>query len=206
VRFIFLIILFPFLLKPQVQHLFYAVDSISKQIAYRQLDEATDLFAVDSIYLHARGLIHGNLSETFLSLTFAAVPYNKVPIRLPLIHVIVTFPLISSVDSIFRLKNKMLPSRLFFDTPPEGDKDKNAHFFGSAFIAYSSNIFDLGDVIGYFVEVFEASFEVQNQIDPRDMEANTLGQTFGRILKKHKDVLPSQVLILKTLYHIRMNL
>ncbi len=90
--------------------------------------------------------------------------------------------------------------------PDEGDKDKNAHFFGSAFISYSSNIFDLGDVIGYFVEVFEESFEVQNQVDPRDMEANSLGQIFGRIIKKHKNVLPSQVIILKTLYHIRINL
>jgi hypothetical protein len=206
VRLIILIILFPFLVKPQVHHLFYTVDSISRQIAARQLYDTEDLFEVDSMYMKARDLNKGDLAETFLSLTFAVIPYNKVPIRLPLIHTLVVFPLISSVDSIFRLKNRKLPSHLFFDTPKEGDNDKNAHFFGSAFISYSSNIFDLGDVIGYFVEVFEASFEVQNQVDPRDMEANTLGQTFGRIIKKHKDVLPSQVMILKTLYHIRMNL
>jgi len=186
--------------------LFYAVDSISKQIASRQLYDTEDLFAVDSMFIHARDLNKGDIPETFLSLCFAVIPYNKVPIRAPLIHTLIVFPLISSVDSIFRLKNKKLPSHLFFDTPKEGDNDKNAHFFGSAFISYSSNILDLGDLIGYFVEVFEESFEVQNQVDPRDMEANVLGQTFGRIIKKHKAVLPSQVMILKTLYHIRMNL
>jgi hypothetical protein len=182
------------------------VDSISKQIAARQFNETNDLFAVDSIYISARDLNKGDLTETFLSLAFAVIPYNKVPIRLPLIHTLVIFTLISSFDSTFKLKNKNLPSLLFYDTPQEGDKDKNAHFFGSAFISYSSNIVDLGDLIGYFVEVFEASFEVQNQVDPRDMEANVLGQIFGRIIKKHKNVLPSQVMILKTLYHIRMNL
>ena len=72
--------------------------------------------------------------------------------------------------------------------------------------ATDSDKYCIQDLIGYFVEVFEESFEVQNKVDPRDMEANTLGQTFGRIIKKHKDVLPSQVMILKTLYHIRMNL
>lgn len=205
-RLIFLIILFPFLVRPQVQHLFYPVDSISKQIAYNNYHTAEDLFAVDSIYIHARNLNKGDLPETFLSLCFAVIPYNKVPIRLPVIHTLVVYRLISSADSIFKLKNKRLPSHLFFDTPKEGDNDKNAHFFGSAFISYSSNIIDLGDLIGYFVEVFEESFEVQNMVDPRDMEANTLGQIFGRIIKKHKNVMPSQVMILKTLYHIRMNL
>ena len=182
------------------------MDSISKQIAFNQYNVTDDLFAVDSMYISARDLNKGDIPETFLSLTFAVIPYNKVPIRLPVIHTLVVYKLISSVDSIFRLKNKKLPSHLFFDTPKEGDNDKNAHFFGSAFISYSSNILDLGDLIGYFVEVFEESFEVQNQVDPRDMEANSLGQIFGRIIKKHKDVLPSQVMILKTLYHIRINL
>jgi hypothetical protein len=120
----------------------------------------------------------------------------------------INFPLISSADSIFKLKDKNLPARLYFDTPEDdfGDRDKNAHFFGSAFISYSSSIVDLGDLIGYFVEVFEESFEVQNQVDPRDIQANQLGNLFGKIIKKHKNVLPSQVLILKTLYQIRMNL
>ena len=207
-RFILLIILFPFLVSPQVRHLFYAVDSLSKYLAVKQHNEINDLYAVDSIYLHAKDQLKGDISETFLCLTFAAVPYNNIPIRLPVIHLKLNFPLISSADSIFKLKDHNLPTRLFFDTPEDdfGDKDKIAHFFGSAFISYSSNIVDLSDLIGYFVEVFEESFEVQNQVDPRDIQANQLGNLFGKIIKKHKNVLPSQVLILKSLYHIRMNL
>lgn len=207
-KYTLLIILFPFLVSSQVSHLFYAVDSISKFIAADEYNEINDLYAVDSIYLHAKDQLKGDLSETFLSLTFAAVPYNIVPIRLPVIHLMLNFPLISSADSIFKLKNHNLPALLFFDTPEDnfGDKDKIAHFFGSAFISYSSNIFDLGDLIGYFVEVFEESFEVQNQVDPRDIQANQLGNLFGKIIKKHKNVMPSQVLILKSLYQIRINL
>jgi hypothetical protein len=203
-----LIILFPFLVSSQVRHLFYDVDSLSKYIASKKYNELNDLYAVDSLYLHAKQQLNNDLSASFLSLTFAAIPYNVVPIRLPVIHLILNFRLLSSADSIFKLKNHNLPSLLFFDTPEDdfGDKDKIAHFFGSAFISYSSNIFDLGDLIGYFVEVFEESFEVQNQIDPRDIQANKLGNLFGKIIKKHKNVLPSQVLILKSLYHIRINL
>jgi hypothetical protein len=207
-RLFLVIILFPFLASPQVRHLFYAVDSLSKYIALKQHNEINDLYAVDSIYLHAKDLLNNDPSETFLSLTFTAVPYNIVHIRLPIVHLMLNFPLLSSADSIFKLKNLNLPARLFFDTSEDdfGDKDKIAHFFGSAFISYSSNIVDLGDLIGYFVEVFEESFEVQNQVDPRDIQANQLGNLFGKIIKKHKNVLPSQVLILKSLYHIRMNL
>jgi hypothetical protein len=177
-------------------------------MAVKEYNEINDLYAVDSIYLHAKAQLNDDLSEAMLSLAFASVPYNNVPIRLPLIHHILNFPLISSADSIFKLKNHNLPHHLYFDTPDDslGDRDKNAHFFGSAFISYSSSIFDLGDLIGYFVEVFEESFEVQNKVDPRDIQANHLGNLFGRIVKKHKNVLPSQVLILKSLYQIRMNL
>ena len=205
---IIVIILFPFLVSSQVKHLFYAVDSLSKYIAAKEYNQINDLYAVDSIYLHAKAQLKGDLSETFLSLTFAAVPFNNVPIKLPLIHLILNFPLMSSIDSVFKLKNHNLPARLYFDTPYDdyGDRDKNAHFFGSAFISYSSKVIDLGDLIGYFVEVFEESFEVQNQVDPRDIQANQLGNLFGKIIKKHKNVMPSQVLILKTLYQIRMNL
>ena len=207
-KLVLITILFPFIVLPQVKHLFYAVDSISKYIAVKKYNEINDLYAVDSIYLHAKEQMKDDISETFLSLTFAAVPYNIVPIRLPLFNIKLYLHLISSADSIFKLKNKNLPTKLYFDTPKGdfGDRDKTAHFFGSAFVSYSSNIFDLGNLIGYFVEVFEESFEVQNKVDPRDMQANQLGNLFGKIIKKHKNVLPSQVLILKSLYQIRMNL
>ena len=117
------------------------------------------------------------------------------------------YPLVSVSDSIFNLKNKHLPKYIFGDTPQNdfGDKDKLSHFFGSAFISYSSNIFDFGNLIGYFVEVFEENFRVQSTIDKRDMMTNTLGNLFGKMLKDNKNILPSQILITRTLLHFRFN-
>ena len=115
--------------------------------------------------------------------------------------------MISVTDSLFNLKNKYLPKYIFWDTPQNdfGDKDKLSHFFGSAFISYSSNIFDFVDLIGYFVEVFEENFKLQSTIDKRDMMANTLGNIFGKMLKENKNILPSQILITRTLSHFRFN-
>ena len=119
----------------------------------------------------------------------------------------VQYPLTSSNDSVFLIKNRHLPRNLYFDTPDTkfGDKDKLAHFFGSAFLAYNSSIFDLGDLIGYFVEVFEEEFKVQSVIDSRDMMTNKLGYIFGTFLKTNKSVLPSDAFILRTLFYTRYN-
>jgi hypothetical protein len=118
------------------------------------------------------------------------------------------YPLISAEENIFNLKNRQLPSKLFFDTPSGdyGDKDKLAHFFGSAYLAYLSLIFDFAPVIGYFVEVFEEKFQVQSSVDLRDMEANRLGILFGKMLKKNYKTLPSDILILNTLLHLRIQI
>jgi len=87
-----------------------------------------------------------------------------------------------------------------------GDKDKLAHFFGSAFLSYSSNYFDLGNAIGYLVEVFEESFKVQSSIDERDLITNKLGNLFGTVLKQNKNILPSQIIILRTLSNFSYSL
>ena len=167
----------------------------------------SDLELADTLFLRAVRFKDYNYSEALLALTFATVPYKEVPIRFPLIGIL-DYPLISANDSVFLKKNQNLPKKLFFDTPEGnfGDKDKLAHFFGSAFISYSSNIFDLGDLIGYFVEVFEQSFKVQSSIDPRDLRTNKLGNIFGDILKKNKSVLPSQVMLMKSLSYFSYNL
>ena len=163
-----------------------------------------DLELTDTLFLRAVKYKNYNYSEALLALTFATVPYKEVPIEFPLIGVL-DYPLVSANDSVFLKKDKNLPKKLFYDTPNDnfGDKDKLAHFFGSAFISYSSNIFDLGDLIGYFVEVFEQSFKVQSSIDTRDLRTNKLGNIFGDILKKDKNVLPSQVMLIKSLSYFR---
>lgn len=186
---------------PQQSELSKRVNYLSSFIASNYFNELkksnSDIALVDSIYFRALDISNYNYSEACLALTFATVPYKKVPIVLPLLNVTVYYPLISASDSIFKLKNQNLPKNLFYDTPQNsfGDKDKLAHFFGSAFISYSTLFFDLGDLIGYFVEVFEKNFQVQNIIDKRDLTADKLGDYFGKILKNNKQILPSDLFI-----------
>jgi hypothetical protein len=171
-------------------------------------EKVGELLTVDFIYLEALKFNNHDQSEALLSLTFATVPYNEVPIQIPVIKSIINFPLIAASDSVFELKNANLPRYIFFDSPMNeyGDKDKLAHFFGSAFLSYSSNFFDLGNAIGYFVEVFEESFKVQSSIDERDLITNKLGNMFGALLKRNKNILPSQIIILRTLSNFSYNL
>ncbi len=166
-----------------------------------------DLELTDTLFLRAVKFKDYNYSEALLALTFATVPYKEVPIQFPLIGIL-NYPLVSANDSVFLQKDKNLPKDLFYDTPKNnfGDKDKLAHFFGSAFISYSTNIFDLGDLIGYFVEVFEQSFKVQSSVDQRDLRTNKLGNIFGETLKKNKNILPSQIMLIKSLSYFRYNI
>ncbi len=201
-----------FLSFPQQSKLSKSVNFISEYIASRSFltlkKEIGDLKTVDSIFIQSCNHSNKDFSEALLALTFATVPYKEVPIQMPLLKVIVNYPLISASDSIFLLKNENLPRYIFFDSPADnyGDKDKLAHFFGSAYISYASNIFDLGDPIGYFVEVFEESFKVQSAVDERDLITNKLGNTFGKLLKRNKNILPSQIIILRTLSNFSYNI
>ncbi len=197
---------------PQQSKLSKGVNYISEFIAsdyFKDLSKNnSDLAMVDTIYLRAVHYENYDYSEALLALTFAVVPYKEVPVRIPLLNIIVNYPLTSAGDSVFFLKNKNLPRNLYFDSPRDnfGDKDKLAHFFGSAYISYTSKVFDFGNLIGYFVEEFEEKFKVQSTADPRDMMTNVLGKTFGKILKKNKSILPSQVLMIYTLKFIMNNL
>ena len=209
---IFIVISFSLSLFAQQSKLSKSVNYISGFIASDYFNslkkDNDDLALADSIYLRALKFNKNNISETLFSLTFATVPYRKIPVVIPLIHSIVYFPLTSAEDSIYHKKNANLPKNFFFDTPQNsyGDKDKLAHFFGSAFLAYSSNVFDLGDLIGYFVEAFEEEFKVQSKIDFRDLQTNDFGNMFGNSLKKDNTILPSQIMILKTLFYFRYHL
>ncbi len=196
---------------PQQSRLSQTVNFLSEFIASDYFGnlhgKVNDLSLADTLFSRAANYRNGDYSEALLSLMFATVPYKKVPIQIPLIKTIIQYPLTSANDSVFLIKNKNLPKNLFFDTPKNnfGDKDKLAHFFGSAFLAYNSSIFDLGDLIGYFVEVFEEEFKVQSIIDTRDLMTNKLGYIFGTYLKKNKNVQPSNALLLRTLFYIRYN-
>lgn len=185
---------------PQQSKLSKNVNAITEYIASREFNtlKYPDIEKLDVLYSNALQICDNDITETLLALTFACVPYKEVHLRIPIINSILVFPLISAADSIFHLKNNSLPKMLFPDSPNNdyGDRDKVAHFFGSAFVAHSQNIFDFTFLIGYFVEAFEESFEVQNQIDSRDIRTNKLGELFGEKLKCDEQIKPSDVLSL----------
>jgi hypothetical protein len=203
-----LLFLFYFIIVPaQQSKLSVSVNRISSYIAsdeFRSLLSETDhISLIDSIYLKALSYNNNDISETLLSLTFAAIPYKKVPITIPLLNWQLYYPLVSADDSTFLEKNKNLPSHFLFDSPAGdyGDKDKIAHLFGNAFLGYHSTFLDLSIILGIFVEVFEESFQVQNEIDERDLLVNFYGRAFGKALKENEFVLPSQSLILYPLFY-----
>jgi len=197
---------------PQQSKLSRAVNYLSEYVAsdyFLELKETnSDLALVDSIYLRAISFTEKDYSEALLSLTFATIPYKEVPIIIPVIKEVIYYPLTAADDSTFKIKNKNLPRYLFFDSPEsdQGDVDKLAHFFGNAFIGYSENIFDLSSLIGYFVESFEESFKAQSKIDYRDLDVNYYGDLFGKLLKKNKGLLPSQIMLIRSLKYFRFSL
>jgi hypothetical protein len=168
--------------------------------------ENSDLALVDSVYIRAIKFFENDYQEALLALTFTTIPYQRVPIVIPLIKVRLSYPLISASDSIANLKNRNLPSKLFYDSPDSdyGDKDKLAHFFGNAFIGYAENILKLADVFGYFVEAFEEDFKAQSEVDFRDVDVNWYGVLFGETLELNKEILPSQIMTIRSLRYFRI--
>lgn len=184
------------------------VDSLTAFIANSGFIHKNDLEKMDIIWQKSLELNDNHNSEALFDLIYACIPYKKINLRMPLIGGIITYRILSSNDSIFNLKNKNLPKYLFFDSEQSdyGDKDKPAHFFGSAFLAYNEYFFDLSNTFGYFVEAFEEKFELQNQIDSRDLRANFYGSMFGRELRKNSKAKPSTFFLLHTLSYIQITL
>jgi len=211
-RSILITIILTSLLFPQQSRLSKAVNYLSGFIASEYFNELksnnSDLALVDTIYLRAVNYFEEDYSEALLTLTFTTVPYNEVPIEGPILKSIFYYPLISASDSIFLKKNEQLPRYLFYDSPnsEHGDVDKQAHFYGSAFIVYSITIFDLGNLIGYFVEAFEEDFKVQSVADERDMDVNWYGKLFGEVLDIEPKTLPSHIMIIRSLRYFIFSL
>ena len=197
---------------PQQSNLSKGVNYLSEFIASDYFVELkktnTDLSLVDSTYLRAVEFYKYDYQDALLALTFATVPFRRIPLVVPLIKARIYYPLISASDSISKLKNQNLPGKLFYDTPDDevGDKDKLAHFFGNAFIGYEENVLKLAGVFGYFVEVFEEDFKVDSKVDFRDIDVNWYGVLFGDMLEINKKVLPSQVMVLRSLRYFSLTL
>ncbi|NJD23734.1 MAG: hypothetical protein FIA82_13880 [Melioribacter sp.] len=174
---------------------------------YKQFSQIhNDLEIVDHIYEKALDFFEGDYSETFFCLTFALIPYNKIPMRLPILRIQVTVPLPSPPQNIFDEKLKNTPKRLFNDSPHNnfGDKDKLAHFFANAFLHYDISFFNLSEFLGIFVEYFEQGFFIQGGFDRRDLITNHLGEIFAEMVKKDKNAKPSEAFKIYQLLILRI--
>jgi hypothetical protein len=152
-----------------------------------------DLYAVDCVFDRAMRLCWNNVYEALLVSAFALMDHERFGVRLPLIGTILWFPLTSEFAGEFRARLDALPSRLYADTPPvqEGDRDKLQHFFGSAFLTAITESEEEADRFGLFVEWGEELFIVGGVSDERDVRANRQGERFGMSLLSDPDTRPS---------------
>ncbi len=154
-----------------------------------------DLTKLDSLYRSVFQICDQDLNRTLITLTFGSVGVRTFPISVPYSGLTLHFYLPSVGDSLFEIKQQLLPKKLlrFSDEYGGDDSDKIAHFFGSAFLELNSvGLFDFASLFGYFVEYFEQYFKVQSKADPRDLLINEAGRAFGRAIENNPHALPSQ--------------
>ena len=155
-----------------------------------------DLYAVDCIFDRAMRLCWDNEYEALLVSAFALMDHERFGVRLPVAGIVLWFPLTSEFREGFSARVDSLPSRLYADTPPgrEGDRDKLQHFFGSAFLTALTESPAGADRFGLFIEWGEELFIVGGVNDARDVRANRQGQRFALSLLENPDTLPSRFL------------
>ena len=151
-----------------------------------------DLFAVDALFRRALGLSWNNTAEALLICTLATLDHRRVGVRLA--GIILWFPLTGEFEEEFEGRVRSLPARLYADTPPEGDRDKLQHFFGSALLSYLFESRGPAERAAQFVEWGEELFVVGGAHDARDMRANLQGMAFGLALLDDLALLPSTYL------------
>jgi hypothetical protein len=152
-----------------------------------------DARAIDAIYLKALRIAEHNLGRALFLSLMGTLEHRNVDLKVPIIGPI-GVPLTFEADSMFDSRFRNLPSRLYADTPPEGDRDKLQHFFAAAYVSYASESRELARSGGNLVEWGEAQFVVGGVDDPRDRRANKHGERFGHDLLTVRNLLPSDYL------------
>lgn len=155
-----------------------------------------DLLAVNEIYRRALEVTDGDVTEALFISTLATMEHRKVEMRIPLLGISIYLPLTSEAESTFRTRVSQLPSHFYADSPrgEAGDRDKLQHFFGSAFLAYSSRSRGLANLVGDFVEWAEDELIIDGASDARDQRANLQGIEFGLALGDWPLALPTEFL------------
>ncbi len=157
------------------------------------LKRCGEMRAIDAIYLKALKIAEHSIGRAlFLSLV-ATLEHRDIDLKVPIIGS-VGLPLTFEEDSTFNARMSNLPAKIYADTPPEGDRDKLQHFFGSAYIAYTSESREFARTSGDLVEWGEAKLVVGGVDDDRDRRANSQGERFGHDLLTIKNLLPSDYL------------
>ena len=171
----------------------YVRDVRFKELARR----CGDIRTVDGIYLKSLKVADYNIARALFLSMMAVLEHQKVDLKMPLITSL-PLPLTFEEDSLFKMRKKNLPTRIYADSPQdeEGDKDKLQHFFASAYLSYASESPDIARTTGNLVEWGEAKFVIGGADDPRDKRANKQGEGFGRDLLSVKTLLPSDYLAL----------
>ncbi|RMD50784.1 MAG: hypothetical protein D6830_01935 [Ignavibacteria bacterium] len=188
--------------------LFSKVDSLVKYITGSNFEQNSsfreDLDLIDSLYYHSRK-IADDRGEALLMLSMAALPFQKFPIKAPLSGMEFGIPLPQGPNSLFERKIKNLPSHFLFDSRGNfGDKDKLSHFFGNAYLTYTTGCFTITKFMGILVELFEFNFKKNGEVNRRDMMLNYLGGLFGLALKKNNAATPSEFIKLYSLFYLRI--
>jgi len=153
-----------------------------------------DLYAVDCIFDRAMQICWDNEYEALLVSAFALMDHERFGVRLPVIGLVLWFPLTSEFRDEFSARVDSLPSHLYRDTPPgrEGDRDKLQHFFGSAFLTALTESPAGADRFGLSIEWGEELFIVGGVNDARDVRANRQGERFALALLADPDARPSR--------------
>ena len=154
-----------------------------------------DLRTIDAIYLKSLKIADYNIARALFLSFMAVLEHRKIEIKIPIVSSL-KVPLTFEKDSIFSARIKHLPTQVYSDSPaiPEGDRDKLQHFFGSAYLSYSSEAPEFTRTLGNLIEWGEPVFIVGGTDDPRDKRANKQGERFGRDLLVVTTLLPSDYL------------
>ena len=162
-----------------------------------------NLELIDSLYSYSMKITEDK-NEAFFLLTMVTLPYRVIPLKIPYLGIEYGIPLPSVDEKMFKQKTKMTPGKLFFDSPPSGDRDKVPHFFGNAFLAHSFGYFNISKFMGIFIELFERAYISSGEFDLRDFMINGLGNSYGLFLRHDGHISPGNMLKLYSIYYFRL--
>jgi len=151
-----------------------------------------DRAATDMIFSRALAVSGGDIGEALFACTVACFDHHTIYFKLIFFNM--PFPLSFESDSEYHSRYTHLPSKLFFDTPPEGDRDKLQHFFGSAYLEWELHSHTFTTAIGNSLEILEPVLVVGGENDERDKRANKAGIAFALLLERHPGIRPSMIL------------